>query len=170
MDYPPHRYRVMVLDPMSSADLQLKINQHAKSKACPHLSYHRRQLGASSTLAKRASLGNASEGDLFQTKASSINFGMMEASTFGVKGPAEYIAVLDADVSEAEQWGLGGELIRARLRTQMIPERNYLRAALPSILGDGKVALVKTGHGYMNLPLRLSQSTATMMNAADAPT
>jgi len=49
----------------------------------------------------------------------------------------------------------------------MIPERNYLRAVLPSILRDDKVALVKTRHGFINLPHRLSQPTGTMMNAAE---
>ena len=89
MDYPPHRYRVMVLDPTGSADLQRDVNQHAKSQACPHLSYHRRAL-------------NADGSDLFYTKANSVNFGMQEANSFGVKGPAEFIAVFDADVSEAD--------------------------------------------------------------------
>lgn len=37
--------------------------------------------------------------DKFDNKANSINFGMQEASTFGMKGPADYIAVFDADVS-----------------------------------------------------------------------
>lgn len=49
----------------------------------------------------------------------------------------------------------------------MIPERNYLRAVLPSILRDDKVALVKTRHGFINLPHKLSQPTGTMMNAAE---
>lgn len=49
----------------------------------------------------------------------------------------------------------------------MIPERNYLRAVLPSILRDDKVALVKTRHGFINLPHRLNQPTGTMMNAAE---
>lgn len=86
MDYPPHRYRVMVLDPTGSLNLQRDITKHAKSQACPHLSYHRRALGATA-------------GDMFASKANSINFGMMEAMSFGVKGPAEFIAVFDADVS-----------------------------------------------------------------------
>ena len=84
MDYPAHRYRVMVLDPAGSSELQSKIQKHAKGQACPHLSYHRRALGS---------------GDSFTAKANSINFGMMEANSFGVKGPAEFIAVFDADVS-----------------------------------------------------------------------
>ncbi|ORY91777.1 hypothetical protein BCR35DRAFT_316900 [Leucosporidium creatinivorum] len=135
MDYPPHRYRVMVLDPTGSLNLQRDINKHAKSQACPHLSYHRRALGAT-------------QGDMFHTKANSINFGMMEANSFGVKGPAEFIAVFDAD---------------------MIPERNYLRAMLPSILGEGKVGLVKTTQGFINLPQRLSQAVSTLMTAAETP-
>jgi hypothetical protein len=85
MDYPPHRYRVMVLDPTGSVNLQREILKHAKSQACPHLSYHRHALGQV-------------QGDLFHTKASSTNFGMKEASSFGIKGPAECIAVFDADV------------------------------------------------------------------------
>ncbi|KAK4056484.1 hypothetical protein OIO90_002331 [Microbotryomycetes sp. JL221] len=135
MDYPPHRYRVMVLDPTGSAELQRDINKHAKSQACPHLSYHRRAL-------------NPDGSDVFYTKSNSVNFGMMEATSFGVKGPAEFIAVFDAD---------------------MIPERNYLRAMLPSILGADKVGLVKTTHGFMNLPQRLDQSTSTLMTAAETP-
>ncbi|KAM0788644.1 hypothetical protein ACM66B_002747 [Microbotryomycetes sp. NB124-2] len=135
MDYPPHRYRVMVLDPTGSAELQRDINRHAKSQACPHLSYHRRAL-------------NPDGSDVFYTKSNSVNFGMMEAMSFGVKGPAEFIAVFDAD---------------------MIPERNYLRAMLPSILGADKVGLVKTTHGFMNLPHRLDQCTSTMMTAAETP-
>lgn len=88
MDYPPHRYRVMVLDPSGSLNLQREIARHAKSQACPHLSYHRRALG-----------GGQAQADLFHSKANSINFGMKEASSFGIKGPAEFIAVFDADVS-----------------------------------------------------------------------
>lgn len=105
IDYPPHRYRVMVLDAGASDNLQKELARHAKAQACPHLSYHRRELGAT---------GNGGEGekspkltvqqrktqkeDRVSNKANSINFGMMEASSFGIKGPAEYVAVFDADV------------------------------------------------------------------------
>lgn len=51
----------------------------------------------------------------------------------------------------------------------MIPERNYLRAMLPSILGEGKIGLVKTSHGFMNLPQRLNHSVSTVMIATEQP-
>ncbi|KAK4706081.1 hypothetical protein P7C70_g120, partial [Phenoliferia sp. Uapishka_3] len=133
MDYPAHRFRVMVIDPTGSADLERDILKHSKSQGCPHLTYHRHQL-------------NASAGDVTHSKANSINFGMKEASTFGIKGPGEFIAVFDADV---------------------IPERNFLRAALPAVLSNSKVALVKTGHGFINLPAVLSQATSTLIEAAE---
>lgn len=173
MDYPAHRFRVMVLDPTCSASLSTSLAKHAATQACPHLTYHRRELlnnlspNASidskdekkgtftTTSAKKAltlspgRIGGAQKDkkrDKFDNKANSINFGMQEASTFGMKGPADYIAVFDAD---------------------MIPERNYLRAVLPSILRDDRVALVKTRHGFINLPHKLHQPTGTMMNAAE---
>jgi hypothetical protein len=59
------------------------------------------------------------------------------------------------------------KLTFSRLLAQMMPERNYLRAVLPSILSEDKVGLVKTGHGFINLPQRLDQTTATLMAAAD---
>ena len=52
---------------------------------------------------------------------------------------------------------------------QMIPERNYLRAMLPSILGADKVGLVKASHGFINLPQRLSQPKSTLMTATETP-
>ncbi|BGO90549.1 hypothetical protein NBRC10512_005268 [Rhodotorula toruloides] len=148
MDYPPHRYRVMVLDPTASSNLERELQRHAKAQACPHLTYHRRDVGAKEeksmeSLAKKA---NSTENKV--TKANAINFGMHEASTFGIKGPAEFIAVFDAD---------------------MLPERNYLRAVLPHILGENKVGLVKTRHGFINLPHRLSQPTATLLTASETP-
>jgi cellulose synthase/poly-beta-1,6-N-acetylglucosamine synthase-like glycosyltransferase len=105
MDYPPHRYRVMVLDAGGSENLQKELARHAKAQACPHLSYHRRELGATGggtegekspkmTVQQRRSIKE----DRIGNKANSINFGMMEASSFGIKGPAEYVAVFDADV------------------------------------------------------------------------
>ncbi|GAA5864193.1 hypothetical protein JCM1840_006696 [Sporobolomyces johnsonii] len=150
MDYPPHRYRVMVLDPLASSSLAESLAKHSKSQACPHLSYHKREVGLAATEEKK--LPSTPGGTRmakkveFENKANSINFGMMEASSFGIKGPAEYIAVFDAD---------------------MIPERNYLRAVLPSVLADNKVALVKTRHGFINLPRKLNQPTSTMMTAAE---
>lgn len=54
-----------------------------------------------------------------------------------------------------------------RLWMQVIPERNFLRAALPAVLSNAKVALVKTGHGFMNLPPKLRQATSTLMEAAE---
>ncbi|GAA5825664.1 hypothetical protein JCM3770_005986 [Rhodotorula araucariae] len=154
MDYPPHRYRVMVLDPLASATLERDLTRHAKAQAAPHLTYHRRELGvsggASAREEKKAQLqGRQGKGvDNTVTKANSINFGMVEASSFGIKGPAEFIAVFDAD---------------------MIPERNYLRAVLPHILGENKVGLVKTRHGFINLPHRLNQPTATLLTASETP-
>ncbi|GAA5927984.1 uncharacterized protein JCM15063_006051 [Sporobolomyces koalae] len=160
MDYPAHRFRVMVLDPTCSSSLSTSLAKHAASQACPHLSYHRRELNVSPLssrdeksaskkqllLSPNAAHPPKEKKDRFDNKANSINFGMQEASTFGMKGPADYIAVFDAD---------------------MIPERNYLRAVLPSILRDDKVALVKTRHGFINLPHKLNQPTGTMMNAAE---
>ena len=130
IDYPPHRFRVMVLDPSSSVSLQREVLKHSKSQACPHLSYHRR----------------TSSAEHWHTKADAVNFGMREASSFGMKGPAEYVAVFEAD---------------------MLPERNYLRAVLPAILGADNVGLVKAPHGYMNLPAKLNHATATLMAAAE---
>lgn len=95
MDYPAHRFRVMVLDPTGSNILERDVNKHAKTQGCPHLTYHRRIL-------------NSRVGDIFHTKANSINFGMKEASTFGIKGPGEFVAVFDADVrSSFVALGLG---------------------------------------------------------------
>lgn len=65
----------------------------------------------------------------------------------GSRGAGEFIVVFDADV---------------------IPERNYLRAVLPSVLGTTNVALVQVPHGFINLPYRVNQSTATLMMAAEA--
>ncbi|BGP14888.1 hypothetical protein JCM10213_003756 [Rhodosporidiobolus nylandii] len=155
MDYPPHRYRVMVLDPVGSVNLENMLSRHAKAQACPHLSYHRRVIEPREE--KKKVLQSAARGttdastaasELSKTKANSINFGMMEASSFGIKGPAEYIAVFDAD---------------------MIPERNYLRAVLPHILTSPKTALVKTRHGFINLPHRLSQPASTLYTASETP-
>lgn len=81
----------MVLDPTCSSELRNRITDHAKSKACPHLSYHPSP-PAQTTGTAVAKLSS---------RASLINFGITEASSFGVKGPAEYIAVLDAEVSPA---------------------------------------------------------------------
>ncbi|GAA5988748.1 hypothetical protein JCM11641_006526 [Rhodosporidiobolus odoratus] len=149
MDYPPHRYRVMVLDPLGSTNLQNMLSRHAKSQACPHLSYHRRELGSREEKKHQVTKGGKDEADhIGKTKANSINFGMMEASSFGIKGPAEYIAVFDAD---------------------MIPERNYLRAVLPHIITSPETALVKTRHGFINLPHRLSQPASTLYTASETP-
>ncbi|GAA5868807.1 hypothetical protein JCM3774_003903 [Rhodotorula dairenensis] len=156
MDYPSHRYRVLVLDPLGSAHLEREISKHAKTQACPHLTYHRRDLG---TLEKAESekhidalsttAGVSGGGaDSQQAKSNSINFGMREAASLGMKGPSEFIAVFDADV---------------------IPERNFLRAVLPHILGENKVGLVKTRHGFINLPHHLNQPTATLLTAAEKP-
>ncbi|GAA6041858.1 hypothetical protein JCM8097_004510 [Rhodosporidiobolus ruineniae] len=153
MDYPPHRYRVMVLDALASENLERDLARHAKAQATPHLTYHRRELGVREREEKKDQLRDAAskragESDATKTKANSINFGMMEASSFGIKGPAEYIAVFDAD---------------------MIPERNYLRAVLPHILTSPKTALVKTRHGFINLPHRLSQPASTLYTASETP-
>jgi len=51
----------------------------------------------------------------------------------------------------------------------MIPERNYLRAVLPHILTSPKTALIKTRHGFINLPHRLSQAASTLYTAAETP-
>lgn len=53
----------------------------------------------------------------------------------------------------------------------MIVERNSLRAILPAVLGEAnmKVGLVKTPAGFINLPRRLTQSTATLMDASEQP-
>ncbi|GAA5861864.1 hypothetical protein JCM8547_008578 [Rhodosporidiobolus lusitaniae] len=154
MDYPPHRYRVMVLDAGASDNLEKELARHAKAQACPHLTYHRRDLGAAKPDEKKSQVqlqqqrGKKEVKDGLSNKANSINFGMMEASSFGIKGPAEYVAVFDAD---------------------MIPERNYLRAVLPHILTSPKTALVKTRHGFINLPHRLSQPASTLYTAAETP-
>ena len=50
---------------------------------------------------------------------------------------------------------------------KVIPERNFLRAALPAVLSNPQVALVKTGHGFIYLPLRLSQAMSTLMEASE---
>ena len=113
MDYPPHRYRVMVLDPLASAPLERELVRHAKTQAAPHLSYHRRELGAAPPTSvvvgeektpKLQQEGQQQTGargieTAATTAANSINFGMVEAASFGIKGPAEFIAVFDADVS-----------------------------------------------------------------------
>ncbi|GAA5851994.1 hypothetical protein JCM9279_007051 [Rhodotorula babjevae] len=164
MDYPPHRYRVMVLDPLASDNLERELTRHAKSQAAPHLSYHRRELGAAPSSVvvdssdektpklmqegQRRSSGARGIETAATTAANSINFGMVEAASFGIKGPAEFIAVFDAD---------------------MIPERNYLRAVLPHILGENKVGLVKTRRGFINLPHRVNQPTATLLTACETP-
>jgi len=103
MDYPPHRYRVMVLDAGASDNLQKELARHAKAQACPHLSYHRRELGALGGAGEKSPKMTVQQRkqqkeDRVGNKANSINFGMMEASSFGIKGPAEYVAVFDADV------------------------------------------------------------------------
>ena len=54
-------------------------------------------------------------------------------------------------------------------RPQVIPERNFLRAVLPHILGENKVGLVKTRHGFINLPHHLNPPTATLLTAAEKP-
>ncbi|GAA5834224.1 hypothetical protein JCM11251_000575 [Rhodosporidiobolus azoricus] len=149
MDYPPHRYRVMVLDATGSVNLEKQLASHAKSQACPHLTYHRRVLGPEEEKKEQLEGGKRKKGEKSsKSKANSINFGMVEASSFGIKGPAEFIAVFDAD---------------------MIPERNYLRAVLPHILTSAKTALVKTRHGFINLPHRLSQAASTLYTASETP-
>ncbi|KAG0662405.1 hypothetical protein C6P46_003351 [Rhodotorula mucilaginosa] len=153
MDYPSHRYRVLVLDPLGSANLERELNKHAKTQACPHLTYHRRDLSSSGTLEKTENekpkkSSSTAAAETQQAKSNSINFGMREAASLGMKGPSEFIAVFDADV---------------------IPERNFLRAVLPHILGENKVGLVKTRHGFINLPHHLNQPTATLLTAAEKP-
>ncbi|GAA5986396.1 hypothetical protein JCM10908_003736 [Rhodotorula pacifica] len=146
MDYPSHRYRVLVLDPLGSSNLERELNKHAKTQACPHLTYHRRDLGTLEKAENEKRQGSVAETQ--QAKSNSINFGMQEAASLGMKGPSEFIAVFDADV---------------------IPERNFLRAVLPHILGENKVGLVKTRHGFINLPHHLNQPTATLLTAAEKP-
>lgn len=147
MDYPSHRYRVMVLDPLGSTNLESEIAKHARTQACPHLTYHRRDLGTEEKVEVVQSKTKA-QVDSQKTKSNAINFGMQEAASLGMKGPSEFIAVFDADV---------------------LPERNFLRAVLPHILGENKVGLVKTRHGFINLPHRLNQPTATLLTAAEKP-
>lgn len=134
MDYPTHRFRVMVIDPTCSPELQRKLTSHGKTQACPHLTYHRRVL-------------SPSKGDVHLSKAASLNFGVSESRSMGVRGPGEYVAVFDASV---------------------IPERNFLRAALPKMVLDSDVALVETLQGFMNLPQRLSHPTATLLEACES--
>ena len=86
MDYAAHRFRVMVIDPTGSAILERDITKHAKSQGCPHLTYHRRQL-------------YPSLGEDMHSRAGSVNCGSKEASTFGIKGPGEFIVVFEADVN-----------------------------------------------------------------------
>lgn len=104
MDYPSHRYRVLVLDPLGSANLERELNKHAKTQACPHLTYHRRDLGDGGTLEKTENekpkkSSSTAAAETQQAKSNSINFGMREAASLGMKGPSEFIAVFDADVS-----------------------------------------------------------------------
>ncbi|SCV70713.1 BQ2448_3475 [Microbotryum intermedium] len=133
MDYPAHRYRVMVLDSANSPTLQRELQRHVKTQACPHLSYHR-------------PVFTASDKGVFRTRAEAVAFGLKEASTFGAKGPAEFVAVLEADV---------------------IPDRNYLRASLPTIVADSEIGLIKASHGFINLSRRVLQSVLTLLQAAE---
>lgn len=177
MDYPSHRYRVLVLDPLGSANLERELNKHAKTQACPHLTYHRRDL-SSGTLGKteneKPKKGSTAAAETQQAKSNSINFGMQEAACLGMKGPSEFIAVFDADVSSDLKFSCANEtrgawLTEFALCPQVIPERNFLRAVLPHILGENKVGLVKTRHGFINLPHHLNQPTATLLTAAEKP-
>ncbi|KDE07931.1 hypothetical protein MVLG_01840 [Microbotryum lychnidis-dioicae p1A1 Lamole] len=133
MDYPAHRYRVMVLDSANSLTLQRELQKHVKTQACPHLSYHR-------------TASTANDKGVFRTRAEAVTFGLKEASSFGAKGPAEFVAILEADV---------------------IPDRNYLRATLPTIVADSEIGLIKTPHGFINLPRRVLQSVLTLLHAAE---
>lgn len=134
MDYPPHRFRVLVIDPVGSSSLQKMVLNYSKTQTSPHLSYHRRSL-------------HSGRGDIHHSKSNSLNFGIAAASTMGGRGGGDLIAVFEGDV---------------------IAERNFLRAALPPfVAGNARIALVKTPSGFINLPNRLSQSTATLISATD---
>lgn len=85
IDYPVHRFRVLVIDPLGSASLQKKLTLHAKTQGAPHLTYHHIALD---TLNSKA----------YHSKSNSINFGASGAQSMGTRGGGEFIAVFDADV------------------------------------------------------------------------
>ncbi|KAL8276143.1 hypothetical protein RQP46_011461 [Phenoliferia psychrophenolica] len=78
-------------------------------------------------------------------RAGSVNFvaTVKEASVFGIKAPGEGMAISEAYIC--------------------LPQANFLRAAIAAVLSNAKVGLVKTGHGFINLPLLLSQVTSTLI-------
>ncbi len=111
VDYPNHRYRIVVLDDGSSAELEKEISQLQKERS--NLFYTARP--------------NKVAG--FQ-KAANLNYGLNYVKTFQ-RGPSEYVAVLDCD---------------------MIPEPPWLRALIPHLLQDPRLALANPPQVYYNLP------------------
>lgn len=134
MDFPVHRFRVLVIDPVGSSSLEKKLMLHARTQAAPHLTYHRKALDVTN---KRDYL----------SKANLIQYGVSGARVKGSRGAGEFVVVFDAD---------------------MIPERNYLRAVLPSFIGSVNVALALVPHGFINIPRRVNQATSTLLTASES--
>lgn len=102
IDYPPHRFRVIVLDDGGSKELEESIRKLSEIK--PNLYYTARVKGKD-----------------HHFKAGNLNHGLEYVKTLP-GGPAKYIAALDAD---------------------MIPDPQWLRALLPHMLRNHKLALAQ---------------------------
>ena len=103
VDYPMHRFRVIVLDDGRDQDLQDAVEEMQHTKY-PNLFYRARE---------------KIPGKPHHFKAGNLNYGFEEVAKMP-GGAAQFAAALDAD---------------------MIPERHWLRALMPHMLVDERMAL-----------------------------
>ena len=113
LDYPPERYRVIVLDDGHSEQVHDRVESLIREDDRKNLYYTSRNVELKS-----------------YSKGANLNFGLEYVATLE-SGPSEYIAVLDID---------------------MIPLPHWLRAMLPYIVRDGKVALANPAQRFYNVP------------------
>ena len=102
LDYPDHRFRVIVLDDAGSDELAQRIEKLKESRGNVYYTARHKPLD-------------------HHFKAGNLNHGYKFVETLP-GGPAEFMAALDAD---------------------MIPDPNLLRALLPHLLQDDKLALAQ---------------------------
>ena len=102
LDYPNHRFRVIVLDDAGSDELARKLEELKESRGNVYYTARHKPID-------------------HHFKAGNLNHGYEYVETLP-DGPAEFMAALDAD---------------------MIPDPNLLRALLPHLLRDDRLALAQ---------------------------
>lgn len=114
VDYPPDKFRVVVLDDAKDAELQ-KACYAIANERYPNLHYRAR---------------TKIPGQPHHFKAGNLNYGLEEVCSMP-GGASQYVAALDAD---------------------MIPEQSWLRAIVPHLLNDPKMALACPPQLFYNVP------------------